>query len=178
MRVRVEQLRDQRERALRRRGHQQRAAVGRARLEQRRAEGTVLRASAPSAAAAAATAVNKRGEGALHCAALGGHLDVISLLLSRTPLRLTGERALDGAGRSPLDLCSAMDRTLLQQLHLLLIVLLEAAALIRSSKHLLTDALCCPYAHTRWKHASCLPPGRPALLTMTFSHSSAGCARA
>ena len=78
----------------------------------------VLRASAPSAAAAAATAVNKRGEGALHCAALGGHLDVIALLLSRTPLRLTGERALDGAGRSPLDLCSAMDRTLLQQLHL------------------------------------------------------------
>ena len=78
----------------------------------------VLRASAPSAAAAAATAVNKRGEGALHCAALGGHLDVIALLLSRTPLRLTGERALDAAGRSPLDLCSAMDRTLLQQLHL------------------------------------------------------------
>ena len=78
----------------------------------------VLRASAPSAAAAAATAVNKRGEGALHCAALGGHLDVISLLLSRTPLRLTGERALDVAGRGPLDLCSAIDRTLLQQLHL------------------------------------------------------------
>lgn len=43
---------------------------------------------------------------------------MISLLLSRTPLRLTGERALDVAGRGPLDLCSAMDRTLLQQLHL------------------------------------------------------------
>ena len=78
----------------------------------------VLSASAPPAAAAAATAVNKRGEGALHCAALGGHLDMISLLLSRTPLRLTGERALDVAGRGPLDLCSAIDRTLLQQLHL------------------------------------------------------------
>ena len=78
----------------------------------------VLSASAPVVAAAAATAVNKHGEGALHCAALGGHLEVISLLLSRTPLRLTGERALDVAGRGPLDLCSATDRTLLQQLHL------------------------------------------------------------
>ena len=72
----------------------------------------------PAAAAAQyATTVNAKRESALHVAAAGGYLDVIGALLEHTALVLEGPSVGDAAGRSPLDLCTPLDRALLEQLH-------------------------------------------------------------
>lgn len=72
----------------------------------------------PAAAAAQyATAVNAKKESALHLAAAGGYLEIIGTLLENTALVLEGPSTTDAAGREPLDLCTPMDRALLEQLH-------------------------------------------------------------